>query len=549
GIGTYTNKFAITSVPSADDRTGYYSDLYLVNTYTGEKQLITRHYPPRGGGKYFSPEEKYFIWFERKNHHWYSFTTADGAIRNLTRGLSSPGFMDRDDGYDPVGIAGFMEGDNSVLIYDRFDIWKIDPSGKKPAVNLTNFYGVKHHLILRLLLFKSENRELIQTKRDLLLSAFSAADKSNGFYRWSASKAHDPQELDRGNYSYDPWGGAYGGLTALAAIRKAEQADVYVLQKGSTGKFPNIFITRDFKSCKQQTFFEPEKAFNWYHSQPIAWKQPSGRPAEGLLFTPENLDTSRKYPLIVYYYQGDNTGALNSYLTPELDHANINIPYMVSNGYAVFMPDIYNSQTGNPGRDALDVVNSGVDELAKFDWIDTAKVGLQGHSYGAFETNFIVSHSNRYKAAVSGEGVSNVIPMEYSFTRPNEFGGMKFYEKGQGGINATLWENRAAYLDNSAILRADQVTTPLFLMANKGDDVVLSGTQGIPWFNALSRLNKKVWLVDYQKEGHSVHDLPNLLDYSTRVKQFFDYYLKGEPAPKWMTQNSQSLEPDPGVTP
>ncbi len=235
---------------------------------------------------------------------------------------------------------------------------------------------------------------------------------------------------------------------------------------------------------------------------------------------------------MIFFYYEKYSDALNDFIHPALSNGVMNIPWFVSNGYLVFVPDIYFSD-GHPGRSALNSVVSAAQFLSRMPFVDSKHMGLQGHSFGGFETNYIVSRTTIFAAAAPSAGVSDLFS-DYG----HDYG---YYEGGQGRIGASLWERPDLYIENSSLFRADKVTTPILIMHNRRDGIV-HFDQGLEWFNALSRLGKKVWMLSYDKEGHTIRDEKNELDYSVRLGQFFDHYLKGKPAPLWMTKGTKGPE-------
>jgi dipeptidyl aminopeptidase/acylaminoacyl peptidase len=211
---------------------------------------------------------------------------------------------------------------------------------------------------------------------------------------------------------------------------------------------------------------------------------------------------------------------------------------MVSNGYIVFLIDI-KFAPGKTGQSALESALGATNYLSANEWIDSVHVGINGHSFGGFETDYIISHTNRFSAALSASGASNLISNYNSIWGISNASGLGFskqqlYEKGYYNMTGSLWESQNEYLANSAILYADRINTPLLLMNNKNDPAV-AFSQGLELFIALRRLKKTVWLLEYDGQGHNINDFDMAVDYCIRQKQFFDHYLKGSPMPRWMS--------------
>jgi dipeptidyl aminopeptidase/acylaminoacyl peptidase len=279
------------------------------------------------------------------------------------------------------------------------------------------------------------------------------------------------------------------------------------------------------------TDIQPQTAYNWMRSELIHWKTIDGTTSTGILYKPENFDPGKKYPIIFDYYER-RSDELNLYIRPKASQDRINIAWYVSNGYLVCVPDIHYVR-GEPGRSAYICIVSAARYLSKMPWVDGKKMGIQGHSFGGYETEFVVTHSTLFAAACAASGLSDLISWYGSVPRS---GNPKFSsERQQDRMGATLWQIPDRYIDNSPIFKADKVSTPLLLMNNKGDGTV-PFAQGVELFTALRRLGKRVWMLQYDGGGHSVQWGKDAMDYSIRMAQFFDHYLKDAPAPKWMTR-------------
>ncbi|HLG41592.1 MAG TPA: prolyl oligopeptidase family serine peptidase, partial [Chitinophagaceae bacterium] len=220
---------------------------------------------------------------------------------------------------------------------------------------------------------------------------------------------------------------------------------------------------------------------------------------------------------------------------PGYSEDRINIPWFVSRGYLVFCPDIYYTK-GKTGKSALNSVVAAAKLLSSLPFVDKEKIGIQGHSFGGFETNYIISHTNIFRAACSAAGLSNMV--SFYGSQWGSFMETQYYvESLQMHLGTTLWQNQKVYLENSPVLNADRVTTPVLFMANKKDDYCFY--QQVEFFNGLRRLNKSSWLLQYDNGAHSVYG-DDAFDFTKRMEQFFDHYLEGKLPPKWMTRGIEA---------
>ncbi|PSL48366.1 prolyl oligopeptidase family protein [Chitinophaga niastensis] len=496
---------------------------YLVSTKNGEKQPLD--WLADNFWVEMSPEGKYVIYYDKKQKEYFSYETASGVIRNITQGIATS--WERD--YGRV-IGGWMKEDAAVIIYDQYDVWQIDPTGKTPALNLTNGFGLKHNIVFFMAL-DDYPRHPLGRNEELIFTAFNRNTKDNGFYRKIVGKTGDPDSLTMGPYLYDVTDNPYLPSRSNFTPVKATDVKVYIIKRMNAAESPNFFSTTNFKTFTQLSDLHPEKKYNWYSAELHTWKSLDGSALQGILYKPENFDSTKKYPVIFHYYE-IKSDRLNAYLKPDLaDGGTICIPCYVSNGYLVFTPDIHYT-IGDPFQGTYNAVVSAAHYLSRFPYVNTKKMGLQGLSWGAIQTNYLITQTDIFAAACSASGIADLI---------SGYGGLisygaslqGMYESGQLRFGASLWEKPERYIKNSAILQADKITTPLLMMHTKNDGVC-PFANAIELFTALRRLGKKSWMLVYEG-NHGVFGKDGD-DFNIRMAQFFDHYLKDKPAPKWMTR-------------
>jgi len=500
----------------------------VVNTGNGERQqtgLMVENISP--DGKYligYKPQNRY-----TENRALCSHQIATGKICNISESIPVPADIDEVRLFKSKGIslAAWVAGDKpALLVYDKFDIWKVDPTGKKAPINVTNGYGRKNNIVLRLAnknAYAYFDKAIAENER-MLLHAFNPGNKNAGFYYAYPGRKGDPEQLSMGPYDYNP------SLLGNPPV-KARDAEVYLVKRGSATESPNYFWTKDFKIFSPLSEVYPERKYNWLTTKLISFKTIDGRINQAVIYKPENFDPTKKYPVILHYYE-QKSDNLNKYLRLfGNDAMDISIDWLVSHGYVVVTPDIY-YKMGKNGLSALNAVLGVTNYLSRLPWVDAEHVGLHGESFGGFETNYIVTHTTRFAAAVSSSGICNLIN-SYGSVWGNGISMQGYYQNRQGRISTTLWETPDIYIGNSPIFRIDKVVTPVLIVANKNDGNVPFG-EGLQLFLALRRLGKKAWMLQYDGETHGLTGKA-FVDFTMRSQQFFDHYLKGTPAPKWMT--------------
>lgn len=491
---------------------------YIVSSRTGERRRI---FPQlnRVAIHSVSPDGMYLIALDLNSGNFFCAEIATDQVFNVTANLKIP----------PVDISADMPGqrsrglnfvswfdDKSFLLYDAFDILRIWlPSGK--VENITNGYGRSHNISFKL---AKQFLGHISISERILLLAFNKESKQSGFYQIELGKKGNPELLSMGNFSFP----------GLSTIEETKNGRGYLIPRCNATSSLNYYYTLDFRKFIPVSNIHPEKEFNWITSELVSFKSFSGKKNQGILYKPENFDKSKKYPIIFLIYER-KSDKLNEFLVPDFAENELNISWFVSNGYLVFEPDI-RYRNGYPGKSTYNSIYAALRHLSKLDGIDMRKVGLMGHSWGGYEVNYLICHSNLFKAAVSAAGISNMIS-DYGSLSHGGLSKKGFYELGQCRIGKNLWESPELFISNSPIFNCSSITTPLLMMNNKLDDAV-PFFQGIELFTALRRLGKPAWLLQYDGEDHSILGYENRKDYSSRLKQFFDHYLKDSACPSWM---------------
>jgi dipeptidyl aminopeptidase/acylaminoacyl peptidase len=505
---------------------GSIRDYYLVDVKNGSRKKIIESLD---GNASPSPDGNYIVYYDKKTMIWKTYQVATGKITILNAGMTVKFYDEENDVPDDpnsYGIGGWTEEDKTVLLYDRYDIWQFSPDGKSAPKNLTNGFGRANNLTFRVERTDPDFRFF--TKKDVLwLDAFNNTTKETGFYRKAINDNKAPELVVMAPFKY-------------SNLTKAKNAEYYVFDKGNYTNSPDVYSTKDLKIATKLSSTNPQQAnYNWGTAELVKWTTPKGYKSEGILYKPENFDPSKKYPMIVYFYEKLSEG-LYSYNAPAPTPSRLNIPFFVSNGYLVFAPDI-SYETGHPGKSAEEFINSGVESLKKNAWVDGTKIGIQGQSWGGYQVAHLITATNMYAAAWAGAPVVNMT---------SAYGGIRWesgmnrqfqYEKTQSRIGATLWEKPELYIENSPLFNLPKVTTPVVIMSNDADGAV-PWYQGIEMFTGLKRLGKPVWLLNYNNEAHNLVQRQNKKDIQIREQQFFDYYLKGAKAPVWMVNGVPATE-------
>lgn len=495
--------------------------LSLKNVLTGESREIGTV----ANGMYrFSTGGNYVVWFD--NRQYYSYCVADGTTNVIGSDIEYP-LWDEDTDTpvkidDPYGFGVWTENDGRLMVYDRYDMWSVDPKGKSASICETAGEGRKRNLKMRLIETDPDFR-FLNYNDPLLFSLFDYADKRNGLATSVYKQKGVAPKIDfLDGYKF-------------TQVCKAKDAAVYSWNQGNFSTSPNVYVTRDIEKGKAVKVSDtnPQMAdYKWGTAQLFKWRSYDGNPSDGVLYLPEDFDPNKEYPMLVYFYE-TYSEELYKHYDMEPSWSWINFPFYVSRDYVVFVPDIHYT-AGIPGECAYNYVCSGVEAVcAQYPNIDKKRIGIDGQSWGGYQTAYLVTRTNMFACAGSGAPVANMT---------SAFGGIRWesgssrqgqYEQGQSRIGRNLWDATELYIANSPVFHANRVETPLLIMHNDADGAV-PWYQGIELFMALRRLGKPVWMLQYNGEAHNLKERRNRKDITRRLQQFFDHYLKGDPMPEWM---------------
>jgi dipeptidyl aminopeptidase/acylaminoacyl peptidase len=529
------------------DFDGGYNDVYLIDTRTAKSLLVQKKLRNLGGGGggpgsafQWSPDGKWVLFY--REQHWHVVNTADGKTRNLSAGVSTKtkrAFFNEEQDTPgpkgPYGTAGWLSDSSSALVYDRFDVWQVFADGRAPQ-NLTNDAGRKDNVRLRVQplepVDEDDDERGINPSKPLVLRSESEVNRASGFYRTTFAAGATLERLI--------WGDANHRVVA-----RARDAERVVITASRFDRYPDLLLTNtNFAAPRVVTKVGAQvEPFLWGSAELMSFTSAAGKPLSAAVYKPANFDPKKKYPLMVYIYEKLSQNVHN-FVDPRPSNG-INASLYTSNGYVVLMPDIVYAAKGwgKPGQDAMDAVMPAIDKIIKQGFINEKAIGIQGHSWGGYQIAWMVTRTNRFRAAEAGAPVGNMTSA-YSGIRwgsglPRQFQ----YEQGQSRIAKSMAEDPKSYIEASPVFAAHKVTTPLLILHNDADDAV-PWYQGIELFLALRRHNKEAYLFNYNNQLHNLRRRADQKDFALRMHQFFDHYLKGAAAPEWMTKGINFLDRD-----
>ncbi len=501
-------------------------DLYLINVNTSQRHLIQKGL--KSSLVTPSYDGSLIVFYDEISKQFKSFNTATLQTKQIAKDIQFPLYdEDNDVPDDPnaYGVAMWMDNHKSFILYDRYDLWLVDASGLNASQLLTKGRASKtEYRFVKL----DDEKKVIGFKDQILLKSYNEINKKEGI-----------AILDMGNRSLFTIVEQPMHFTTMVGAKNANQ--LIVMQedeKNAANIFQYTFAQEKQSPSAIATLNPQQNEYNWMQTQLVKWKAYTGKTAEGILYLPEDFDAKKKYPMIVYFYERNNQ-TLHNYLPPSPTPSRLNIPFFVSRGYVVFVPDIWYKK-GYPGQGAYDYIVSGTRAMVQKGFIDSTRIGLQGQSWGGYQIAYLITKTNLYAAAWAGAPVVNMT---------SAYGGIRWgaginrqfqYEKTQSRIGANLWERPDLYIKNSPLFELNKVKTPIVIMSNDADDAV-PWYQGIEMFTAMRRLSKPIWMLVYNNEAHNLVERKNRKDIQIREQQFFDHYLKGAPMPIWMSKGVPAI--------
>ncbi|TVR28797.1 MAG: S9 family peptidase [Balneolaceae bacterium] len=508
-----------TDLPYQKLRTwdGTYRDHYLIDLETGEAE---RFLEMQRFGASLSPNGLFAAWFDGDDWHLKNVDT--GLSRNLTADIPTPFYDEDNDRPQPsgsYGIAGWTDNDESVLIYDKYDIWHFNTRSGHPS-NITAGQGRDEQRIFRIRDLNPEKETFARNER-LLLTMYHDWYKNYGFYEARLGRSGVSRILED-DKKYN-------------VVALAEHDDAILFTQETYREYPNLWVASDqrFRNPRQVSNLHEDltERFAWGHAELVDWYNMDGKVVQGILIYPGNYEPGKQYPVFIYYYERFSQ-RLYDFNTPVTNHRP-NIAQYTSDGYAVFLPDIW-FDVPIPGYSATKNLVPGVHKLIEMGVADPDAIGLHGHSWSGYLTAQVVTETDMFAAAVAGAPVGNMTSA-YSGIRWGTGLARQFqYEQAQSRLGVSMWENLAPYIENSPVFFADRINTPLMIQHGDADEAV-PWYQSIELYLALRRNGKESVFLHYYDEPHHLRKMANRLDYAIKMKEYMDHYLKGEPAPAWIT--------------
>lgn len=509
------------------------NDLYRINLETGEKKRIEQAYSSRyNTGLEISPDGKKVILWDGEDYWCYDFET--DTKQNISAGLAVS-FIDRDYdkfGYVPdYGFVGWVKDQNAVIVNHKFDLWLLPLDKGSTARNLTASGTSRDSIRFRLedLSFASEpdiEDRYIDLSKPNILYAFHTQSKYAGFYKLQEGKLTA--------LIFKP--SSFSSQWRRNRLIKSEDSDAIIYKMGDYHHFPEAYLsTLDFSSSNKITDTNPQQdMYKWGKRILIAYTNDDGIPLQGILSIPDSYKKGQKLPMIVYSYEKLSH---RMYTYPYTYLSGSSVPEMlyVSDDYLFLQPDIH-FNLGTPHSDMHECIDAAIEKVIELGYVDEDRIGYEGFSFGGHCGMYMSTQENRFAAIAAGAGVSNLVQgfnIDIVWDGSNE---QDYYMTGQGRLGTDPTSNTEMFISESAVFQANTMNTPLLLFHGT-DDKVVQWEHSFGFYSILRYLQKPVIFLSYREEGHGMRQANNRLDIQTRLKAYFDHYLKDGERKEWMMED------------
>jgi dipeptidyl aminopeptidase/acylaminoacyl peptidase len=516
-----------------------YSDTWVVDVGTGEREQVLE----RVRYNWTSAGGRWLVAFDGSNYTSLDLQT--GARYDLTSELPT---VFADTAYDTptdvlpphgFGPGGWLENDEAVFLYDEHDIWRVSPDGSG-ATRLTR--GLEEDITHRIVREFDPSRGEFRTLGDdddepgfdpaqpIYLSLYGERTEKRGYARLvpatddAVGGQGDESSIERLVYEDK----------RISGLTKADSADVYMFNVQAFDDPPDLFVAGpDLSDARQVTDINPFiSEYAWGRAELVDFVSEGGRDLQAVLLYPASYSPGERVPMIVYTYEMLSP-QIHFFSAPN-ERRYYNFTAWTQQGYAVLLPDIV-YRARDPGISALESVRAAVARIVELGVADADRVGLIGHSWGGYQATFLPTRTDIFAASVAGAPLTDFVSFMGAIHWNPGVPEVDHWETGQARMEVPFWDDPEAHRRNSPIHMVHEMETPL-LMAFGNEDGVVDWDQGTEFYNFARRAGKQMVLLVYEGEDHGFRQEANQVDYHRRILEWFGHYLKGEPAPDWITE-------------
>lgn len=495
-------------------------DIYLKDFISGEKTLITsRQY----NAPYYvtlSPNGQYIAFFQQNN--WFVFDVKNQKTTNLTQEIDS-NFQDVNDWLKdekkPQGRMGWTKDENFIVVHDEFDVWLIslDGSVKRKITNGKNT-RIRHRI----------NVELERNKIGIY-----AHSLHNGSFEFDLDEGIIIETLGEdlktgfGYFSYEMgFKNIIYNQEKISHIFSDKTKNYFIYFKEYYNKSPSLYFNDNSGNEKLLVQSNLDlKNIDLGKMELITYSTFKNTNQKAVLIYPANYNSALKYPMITCVYENKYTDVFNFRAPSYFNQTGFNILNYVMNGYFVFLPGI-DYELGKPGDSAVQSIEAAIKASLKNPSIDSNRLGLIGHSFGGYETAYIMTRSNLFATGVAG-GVVSDFESYYHDVQWNGWGTEQMWrmEDHIFRLGKGFYEDKERYRNNSPLEHVESLKNPLLIWVGK-NDYNTNWYQSLFLFMGMKRLNKEGKFLLLNNEAHVPLKLENRKDLTIEIFNWMEKYLK-----------------------
>lgn len=319
-------------------------------------------------------------------------------------------------------------------------------------------------------------------------------------------------------------------LQTVRGFSIGDREDRYAAYWGGSFTDDGVACLINLKNGKSTLVDDPLKEWlgdtQFGKMEPWKFTASDGTVVDGYMCLPPDFDANKKYPLIVYYYGGTSPSNASFYhlYSPQVFASRDYVVYVLNPSGTTGYGQEYSARHVNAwGKRTADEIIQGVKEFCKaHPFVNSDRIGCLGASYGGFMTQYLLTKTDIFHAAISHAGISNV----------TSYWGEGFWGYSYNSVAAAKsypWTDPELFTKQGSLFNADKIHTPLLLLHGTVDTNVPIG-ESIQLFNALKILGRDVEFITVQDENHVISNFNNKLSWHNTIMAWFAKWLQDDPS-------------------
>lgn len=491
-----------------------HSDIFIKQFSNESKEVVVENQYINHTYFSISPSGRFITYF--KEEDWWVYDTKVKSTKNLTEKIPYPVVSDRFS--HPYGNPGWSMSEEYFIVYDKYDIWLVsmkDGSLKK----LTDGRVSKIKYRVNTDIYRNDLR---------YLKSFTTIKSNFNSYKRPVLLNMTGEDLNTGLALWEK-----DGVRTLVYRDKIiedgllnDEGNLISYKESKYNSAPELFVLHTENNFQKKIYSNNPRftELSWKKEEIFEFTDSTGLTHKGLMLFPVNYDAKKKYPMIVKIYESISIDDIGYVFPSDYHEIGFNINNYLLNDYIILIPKI-DYKLGSPGISALNSLVPLVKRAINKYPIDETKIGLTGHSFGGYETEFIITQTDIFATAVAGAAVSDLTSYYHDISWGTESEQIWRMENQQFRMGLPYYKSKNNYGENSPINFVEHLKTPLLIWTGK-EDSNTNWYQSTYMFNAMRRLEKKGKLLLFENESHVLSDPLNQQKLSIEIFNWFNDWLK-----------------------